>query len=441
MSGRGWGTNGVLVAAGIGIGALLVAQSAAIAFAVPATVGLLGLLVLVETLTRWDDDPEALRRLRAWTIGAFVAHLLFGLAIMASHQATSYLGGDATTYHDGAVALVRSWTRGLPGPTLATGRNGFYYLLAVFYWVFGAHPAAGIAVNAAMAAALVPLVSDSTERLFGKDAARFVAPLVVLLPSLFIWTSQLLKEAPVLFLVALVLCCAVRLRDRVTLTPFAVLAVSLPLLFAFRAVVGLALAGAVVAAIPLARRQAIGGLSVGLGVLSGIAVIVLALGLGYSGYRAASALDLQQATVTRRDLSRSANSGFGAEVDVSTRGRALTYLPVGLVQFSLGPFPWQVHGTSQLPALIDVLALWALVPSLWRGLREAGRRLGRGVLVVVLPAGAMAIPLALAAGNFGTVVRERMPVVIFVVPLIALGLALRRTADATPVVEPAPVAP
>ena len=43
--------------------------------------------------------------------------------------------------------------------------------------------------------------------------------------------------------------------------------------------------------------------------------------------------------------------------------------------------------------------------------------------------------LALAIGNFGTVVRERNQLLVLVLPYIALGLALRRTGE---VPEPQP---
>jgi hypothetical protein len=155
--------------------------------------------------------------------------------------------------------------------------------------------------------------------------------------------------------------------------------------------------------------------------------VVLALGLGYSGYRVASQADLENAQIVRRGLSVGVNSGFAADADVSTARGALSYLPLGLLRFTLGPFPWQISGARQAPAVLDACAWWLLLPSLWRGLRESRRlAMGRRTSLMLLPASALAVMLCLSVGNFGTVVRERAQVVVLLVPLFALGLSVRR---------------
>ncbi len=90
-----------------------------------------------------------------------------------------------------------------------------------------------------------------------------------------------------------------------------------------------------------------------------------------------------------------------------------------------GPFPWQVRNLSQATALPDVLVWWWLLPSCWRGFRNAGRIASRRAVVAGFPVFLAAVILALAIGNFGTLVRERVQVVILAVPFVALGLALR----------------
>ena len=55
------------------------------------------------------------------------------------------------------------------------------------------------------------------------------------------------------------------------------------------------------------------------------------------------------------------------------------HLPYGLVQFALGPFPWQVRGIRQIPALVDVAVLWALAHQ-WNDDPD----MGHGFLVPVI---------------------------------------------------------
>jgi len=160
--------------------------------------------------------------------------------------------------------------------------------------------------------------------------------------------------------------------------------------------------------------------------LSLMMLVIVTVGLGRSGYQAVeNNSNLKYANNVRTDSAQSANSGFGSEVDISSPQRAIYYLPVGMFNFVVGPLPWQLGGVRQLPALPDAAVWWVLLPSLWRGLREGVRVLGRRVSVLALPALAVCLEMALIVGNFGALLRERCQVIVLVIPFIALGLATR----------------
>ena len=180
-----------------------------------------------------------------------------------------------------------------------------------------------------------------------------MAPLVVLLPGLLVWTSQLLREAAVLFLIVAAADLALRASERLRLGEFSLLTAVLAMLFLFRANVAYVLLGGLAVGLILSRRHVVSGLGLGAGVLSLSLVLVVSAGVGYSGYRTAAGADLHQVNTIRLDSSGSAASGFAGSEDVSTPTRAAVYLPYGLVQFALGPFPWQVRGIRQIPALVD----------------------------------------------------------------------------------------
>jgi hypothetical protein len=425
-------------------GAVLVAAATGAGVAVNSAVGgLIGLGVvcvialwcLCSRLTDDSGDRAAATRVRRWTTGAFAGHLVLSLAI----NAVLFSSSDARVYHRDAVGLIRHWNGGFPAPVLPHGKEGYYYLLAGLFWLFGVHNLAGLLVNAALAAALVPLVTDLTRRLVGDEAARYVPWLVVLLPGLLLWTSQLLKEAAIVFLVAVCVNAGVRLLDRVSFWRLAALAAGLALLFTMRSYVGLVVAMGLLGGIVLGRPSVLGGLGVGLSAAAVMVVLVTATGVGYSGYQAATSSNLKQANVVRKDLANSANSGFGSDIDISTPSAALSSLPAAASTFLLGPLPWHFGGGRQLVALPDVLTWWLLLPSLWRGLRVAMRRIGRGVLILVLPALMTTALLSLVVANFGTVVRERTQVEVMLIPLIALGLAERSRRAPAPAASPGAV--
>ncbi len=408
------------------IGAGIVHLDAAIALVVPAMAGILVLLLLVRVFSRGDEGDAAQRRLLSWTMLGFATHLAFGLFVTnAGGLVEAYLRApDSYAYHNNAIEVVRHWQDGFPLPYIPAGKEGFYYVLAALYWIFGPHTASGLVLNATLGAAIAPVMSDTTRRLFGDAAAEYAVKLVVLLPGLFLWTSQLMKEAPILFLIVLTANFASRLVDRLSVSSLLGLALVLASLFTFRGWVALVLAAGLVAGVTLGKGELVSGLSTGLTALALIAV-VLTLGVGYSGYKAAISSDLQEAQVVRRDLALSAASGYDPDADISTSTGALTYLPKGLTNFVFGPFPWQIREARQLIVLPEVLAWWLLFPSLVRGLRRGWSLMGRRVLILLLPAATTSCLLALAIGNFGTVVRERMQIVVLLIPFIAVGLATR----------------
>ena len=414
-----------------GMGLAVARAGAVVALIAPAVVGGLFLMWLVRSVSAGYGDAE-LQRMVRWTATAFALHLVLSLVITNTLVLLRYLGPDALTYHTIAQDILRHWNQGFPFPYVPSGKEGFYYVLAGLYWVFGVHTAAGLAFNATVGAALVPLTTDTTRRLFGPAAARYAAPLTVLLPGMLLWTSQLLKESAVLFLLAVAANCAVRVVGRISIAPILTLAATMALLFSFRGWVGVMAAGGLIIGIAFGRPQLLSGLGTGVTALVLIGLLVVVTGLGYSGYKTAVGSDLQQASVVRRDLAVSANSGYGADADISTPAHALTYLPKALLTFLLGPYPWQIRGGRQLPVVPDVFCWWALLPSLLRGVRAAARRLGRQILVLLLPAFTTSVLLALAIGNFGTLLRERTQVVVLLLPFLCLGLSLRPGQAAEP---------
>jgi hypothetical protein len=420
----------LLFAAAIVLGAAIGPVPALVGVVVPGILGVLVLVAAVRALCQWPEDPAAYKRVLTWTAFAFALHIVIGLSIASSAKAVNFFGGDASQYHQGAIAIVDHWSRHMPAPSLSSGKEGFYYLLAGTYFVFGNHASAGIVINAIFSAALVPIMADLTRRLRGPDEARVIVPLIVLLPGFLIWTSQLLREAGILFFIALAAYSAVRLLERTEIRAIFALCASLAMLLTFRSNVAVGLTAGLLGGLILGRRQLVAALGTGVSTASILGVLIFSLGIGYSGYRYASNVDLRQANAARAELSTSAASGFSSSVDISSPRGAAGALPVAVPQFLLGPLPWQVGGGRQLAGLIDAVAIWYLVPSFGRGLRVFWRTGARRMFVLVLPAVILTAMLSLVIGNFGTVIRERLQILILLLPIVATGWVARPGARA-----------
>lgn len=392
---------------------------------VPMVAGVLLLLAVCRAVR--PADVRSARLIMTVAVAAFFAHVLIGILIGQSANFAHSLGSDATTYDSGARMIVDHWRQASsPLPPMSAGKEGFYYTLGALYWAFGPFQLAGLALNAFFAAALVPLLFDLTRRLFGDDAGWWAVVVVTLQPGLLVWPSQLLREAGVLFFLVVALSCANRLATRASFSGALLLAIDVGLFLTFRADVALIVAVGLAVGLTLGRRQVVGGFLIATTVLAMGVVLVVAVGLGRAGYRSSTTQTLSQVSAARTDLATTAASGFDRTANVSTPGRALKYLPKGLPSFLWGPFPWQVRNVPQLFVGLDALTVMALTPSIWRGWRRARLSIGRRRLLLVLPAGALAVALALLIGNYGTVVRERLQILVLLVPLAAAGISQRR---------------
>lgn len=433
---RSLGLAGVIAVALLS-GRLVAHQSKAVGLLALVVVGILAVAAITELLLVSFDDAEGTACVRRWALASLGIHLFVGLVVVNSGTLTRFLGPDAFTYDAVAVAISDHWSHGLGMPDVTAGKEGYYYLLAGIYWVFGHSTWAGVALNAILAALLVPVTADTTRRLFGRAAGRYAPALMVVVPGIVLWTSQLLKEAPFVLLVAVAANCAVRLTDRFSPGPALTLMVVLPLMLAFRSQLGFAVSAGIFAGIVLGRAHVAGGLAGGLAVLA-LAAGMVSVGVGSSGYDTAVKSTLAQANQARQN-SAATSSGVETETDVSTSSRAVSFVPQGLIIVGLGPFPWQLHGARQLIVIPDMIAWWVLMVAFCWGL-PAARRRGRQWLTLPIPALAVAVVLGLTIGNFGTVVRERMQVLVLLAPIIALGLAERRTQRDAEAARAVPVA-
>ncbi|MDP9074436.1 MAG: hypothetical protein M3N98_09745, partial [Actinomycetota bacterium] len=218
-----------------------------------------GLLLVALCSALRPDDRIAAQRVLRLCLAAFVAHVVIGAIIVNSHQLVIYLGSDAVGYDNAARQIVAHWHDSIVAmPVMGLGKEGFYYALAGLYRVLGVHPVVGVVLNGFFAAALVPLFYDLTRRFFGSAAGWWAAVIVTLQPGFLIWTSQLLREAGVLFFLAVALNCASRIASRASPWPLVILAADLTLLLTFRSDVALVAASGLAAGLIVGHRRVVG---------------------------------------------------------------------------------------------------------------------------------------------------------------------------------------
>jgi hypothetical protein len=127
---------------------------------------------------------------------------------------------------------------------------------------------------------------------------------------------------------------------------------------------------------------------------------------------------------SRLDQARSADSGFGRDVDVSSTSGALSTIPMGVLYLLFAPFPWQVTSLRQSITLPEMVVWWAsfplLVLGLWFSIRYRLRMISPILIFTVM----LTLAYSVFQGNVGTAYRQRAQLLVFYFIFVAVGYVL-----------------
>ena len=342
-----------------------------------------------------------------------------------------FFGGDALTYDGQGYELLLVW-RGelryadLSAKGMSFGFWGMPYFVAAIYAVAGRNMLAVQFVNAVLGAATAPVIFMCAWHIYGNlRVARISALSVALFPSLVLWSAQGLKDAPIVFLLAVVMLATLKLGERLSLEYIVVIAAALFGLVSLRFYIFYMVAAAAAGAFVIGMRQ----VSARSLARQFVAVAAIGLALTYLGVlRTAGAQlgnfgNLETMQRSRLDLSR-AESGFAGDVDISTTSGALSVIPLGLVYLLFAPFPWQVANLRQSITLPEMLVWWASFPLLCLGLYFTLRYRVRQALPILLFTALLTMAYSVFQGNVGTAYRQRAQLLVFYFIFVAVGAVL-----------------
>jgi 4-amino-4-deoxy-L-arabinose transferase-like glycosyltransferase len=256
--------------------------------------------------------------------------------------------------------------------------------------------------------------------------AKVATLFVAFFPSLVLWSSQGLKDGPIVFLLALTMLATLKLGEKLSLKYGAVLVFALYGLLCFRFYIFYMAAAAVGGSFLVGMRK-----QTTRSMLRQCAVILaLGVGLTYMGVlRTAESqvdtyADFEAIQRSRRDLSRRANSGFGQDVDVSTATGALTAVPLGLTYLLFAPFPWQLASLRQLITLPEMVIWWVSFPLLVTGIWFTVSYRLRQALPILIFTSMLTLAYSIFQGNVGTAYRQRSQILVFYFIFVAVGAVL-----------------
>src|SRR5688572_1749994 len=274
------------------------------------------------------DGPFLLRLF----IAALLVRMVVGTAIFV-FRGQDFFGGDALTYDFFGFAQLQGWAGDKYSQTIANrfvlgegGGWGMVYLVAAIYGIVGRNLLAVQLVNSVLGAATAVIIFLCAHQVFKNvRVARLAGIAVAFYPSLVLWSSQGLKDGPIVFCLALSILATLKLGEKLSFKYMVVLVCVLLSLLTLRFyvfyMICAAIAGAFVigmqelTATSFARQLAV--------------VLLIGLALTYFGVTRSASIQFEQygslerVQRSRLDLAR-AESGFGRDVDVSTTSGTLS---------------------------------------------------------------------------------------------------------------------
>lgn len=400
----------------------------------PATLFILPLAgITTWMILRMKSDRRFLFRL---FISGLLIRILVGTLIYVFNL-QGFFGGDALTYDFFGYALLRTWEGDkyyetwvnlFFGGGSASGW-GMLYMVAAIYKVLGQNMLAVQFVNAVLGAATAPLAYLIALEIFPNHrVARICAILTAFFPSLVLWSSQGLKDGPIVFLLALSMLATLKLGNRFSFKYLAALAVALCCLLTLRFYVFYIVVLATTTAFILGRRR----LTAQSFARQLIMMIVIGVVLGYFGVSRYTTEQFEaygsfeQLQRMRMDASQTASSGFGQDADVSTPAGAISAIPLGLSYLILAPFPWQMTSVRQIITLPEMIIWWASLPLLVLGFWFTIKYKLREVAPILIFTTLLTLTYSILQGNVGTAYRQRAQLLVFYFVFVAIGFVLVR---------------
>jgi hypothetical protein len=259
-----------------------------------------------------------------------------------------------------------------------------------------------------------------------------------------LWSSQGLKDGPIVFFLALSILTTLKLSARFELKQLLILVISLFAILSLRFYVFYMITVAVA-----------GTFVVGTGKLTMMnfirqfaVIILLGLSLTYVGItRYTTQLEhytnLERIQRSRLDSATRGQSGFAAQSDVSTSEGALSTIPVGLVYLLFAPFPWQLTSLRQSITLPEMIIWWTSFPllilGLWFSIKYRLRQISPILIFTVM----LSLAYSVFQGNVGNAYRQRSQLLVFYFIFIAVGYVLvsekRAESKRRQLVDPDPV--
>jgi hypothetical protein len=396
-------------------------------------------LIAFIILRRSEEENQIL--LQIFLVG-LVARVLVATLVHV-FDLYNFFGGDSVTYDYRGWRLTELWVGQAPLYDELSLRVqsfepgwGMYYIVGFVYTIVGRNMLAVQYFSCVIGAATAPAIYICAHKIFNNiRVARITAFIVALCPSLVLWSSQVLKDGFIIFLLVVTIIALLNLLEKFDYLSLAILIFALFGIISLRFYIFYMVAVAVV-----------GSFAIGTGSINGrsvlrrlVALLIIGLGMTQLGVinRAGKEIeaisDLEKVQATRKalataqsDIGKEKGSGFGEDLDVSTAEGAVSAIPIGFSYLMFAPFPWQIRNFRQLITLPEMLIWWSSIPFLILGLWYTIKQRFRSSIGILFFTFMLTIAYSIFQGNVGMAYRQRAQIQVFLFIFVAVGYTVWR---------------
>jgi hypothetical protein len=392
-----------------------------------AIMALLGGIVIVLCVR---PLPEAEGRWLTLTLAVALVFRLVAASTFELLPETRIFHEDAEGYEYWGMLLSHVWHSGAPTPPMMTmwqQNSGWRYVAGGVYYLFGEYRPLLSFFNCILGTLEVFTVYRLARMLFHPLVAKRAALLTALMPSLILWSATALKDTMMGLLILVALLSCVALKRRFSFWAMVGITGSLAAMQPIRYYIVYFLGFAIVTSLLLERgAHMIGGVYKQVALAAAVIGLLAIVGATTHVSAGAETLSLERVSGFRHGMAVTAHSGFSADVDVSTPAGAIAFLPIGLAELLLGPFPWQWSSRRALMAVPETLYWWFLFPALLRGMWSSFRERFAATSPLIIFAVIMSCAYALMQGNVGAGFRQRAQIFVILFIFAAYGKYRKR---------------
>lgn len=388
-----------------------------------------------------EVDPKEKELLWSLFLYALAVRAVFG-AVTYSLGFWDYLASDARTYTEfgsiladhfrGTITITKTGSPFFYSRFFEFSGSGWgmYYIVASLYFFIGHNTVAGNFFVASIATGAVPVVYSLAKEIYKNRRVALIASLLVgFMPGFINWSSFIMKDGIIIFLLALSILMVVRLQKQFSLLYLSLLFISVIGIISLRFYIFPMLAIGIITSFLIGVKEDDTTISVFRRV---VVLLILGTALTYAGVLGRVTRDLEKYGTlemlnnSRSDQARSAASGFETVEDVSTVEGVVTVLPLGFLYLMLAPLPWQVTSIRSALTQPEMVLWWFMIPFVIKGIAYSIRNRLRETLAILVFTLMLTVGYSIFQGNIGTAYRQRTQMQVFYFVFFAVGWVLTK---------------